>query len=511
MASNILDNGTDLDTLFAAHVTSNSTYATGYQVIATDIQTRYDVLSAPNIVNAGARIPAIGILTSNPSWSANTDLATIFCGNAGQYSLTTPTGAVGSLAGFTSPTTITYTCTITFASASALTNYFNYGGRIQLACTQTGGSTAADTALAAMFSAMGTIIIYDAGHYQSGGSSGTITNSTVGGSNIGTTATQLFTMTDGTPYTGSGYTVSMVANAASGSATVLTITTVLTMVTSGSAADSYTGTYTSNIQQRNHPSQSVPTFSHTGPTAVGPSVVTITISADINDFNAYNNRTTSQHGASVTISGTYVAGSSAITVVVNSGIYVGSTTSSTYGFDTGTGWNAADTLALTNSGYITGFHGVAGTGVLGGAGNPGLPGAPALRAQKAISITNAAGYIFSGGGGGGAGGGLSYTHSSTPAYSAGYAGGLGAGGTANKNTAGVAAIYGGAGGALGANGVNAVPAAGGGGGGGGGASGGAGKSWGFAGGSGGGHGVAINGISNVSWVSGNTRVYGGTV
>jgi hypothetical protein len=265
MASNILDNGTDLDTLFAAHVTSNSTYATGYQVVATDIQTRYDVLSAPNNVNAGARIPATGILTSNPSWAANTDLASIFCGNAGQYSLTTPSGAVGSLAGFTSPRTITYTCTITFASASALTNFFYYGGRIQLSCTHAGGSTAADTALAAMFSAMGTIIIYDAGHYQSGGSSGTIQNSTIGGSNIGTLSFQLFTMTDGTPYTSTGYVVSVVANAASGSATVLTITTTLTVATAGSVADSYTGTYTSNIQQRNHPSQSVATFGHTGP------------------------------------------------------------------------------------------------------------------------------------------------------------------------------------------------------------------------------------------------------
>lgn len=265
MASNILDNGTDLDTLFAPHVTNNATYATGYQVIATDIQTKYDVLSAPDNVNAGARIPAIGILTSAPSWSANTDLATIFCGNAGQYSLTTPAGAAGSLAGFTSGVTITYTCTITFANAGALTNFFYYGGRIQLSCTHTGGSTAADTALATMFSAMGTIIIYDAGHYQSGGSSGSTVNGTIGGSNIGTSSTQLFSILDGTPYTTTGCTVYIVANAAIGSCNVLTITTVLTVNTAGSVADTYTGTYSSNIQQRNHPTQAVATFGHTGP------------------------------------------------------------------------------------------------------------------------------------------------------------------------------------------------------------------------------------------------------
>lgn len=265
MTANIQKIGVDLDTLFAAHVTSNATYATGYKVATTDIQTRYDVLSAPAQVNLGARIPAIGILTSSPSWSANTDLATIFCGNAGQYSLTTPSGAVGSLAGFTSPRTIVYTCTVTFASAAALTNYFYYGGRAQLSCTHASGSTAADTALAAMFATMGTLIIYDAGHYQSGASGGTVQNSGTGGSNIGTTPVQLYTLTDGTPYSSTGYTVSMVANAAAGSATVLTITTTLAVATAGVVTDTYTGTYTNNIQQRNHSSQSVPTFGHTGP------------------------------------------------------------------------------------------------------------------------------------------------------------------------------------------------------------------------------------------------------
>jgi hypothetical protein len=266
MTANISKTGVDLDTLFAAHVTNNATYATGYKVVATDIQTRYDVLSGPAQANLGARIPAIGILTSSPSWSANTDLASIFCGNAGQYSLTTPSGAVGSLVGFTSPRTIIYTCTITFASAAALTNYFFYGGRVQLSCTHAGGSTSADTILATMFTSMGTLIIYDAGHYQSGGAGGTVQNSGTGGSNIGTTPVQLYILTDGTPYTATGYTVSMVANAASGSATVLTITATLTVTTAGGIADTYTGTYTSNIQQRNHSTQSVPTFGHTGPT-----------------------------------------------------------------------------------------------------------------------------------------------------------------------------------------------------------------------------------------------------
>jgi hypothetical protein len=264
MTANIQKAGTDLDTLFAAHVTNNAANATGYQVAGVDIQTRYDPLSAPAQANIGARIPATNITTSASGWSANTDLASIFAGNAALYSLTTPAGGTGSHAGFTSPITMTHTITITFASAAALTNYFFYGGRIQLSCSQSAGQPA-DTVLATMFSNMGTIIIYDAGHYQSGGSGGTVTNTGTGGSNIGTTPVALYNTTDGSPYTATTYSVSMVANAAAGSATVLTITTTLTVNTAGIIVDTYTGTYTSNIQQRNYSTQAVPTFGSTGP------------------------------------------------------------------------------------------------------------------------------------------------------------------------------------------------------------------------------------------------------
>jgi hypothetical protein len=264
MTANIQSAGTDLDTLFAAHVTNNAASATGYQVAGTDIQTRYDPLANPAQANLGSRIPATNIKTSATGWSANTDLATIFAGNAGQYSLTTPAGGTGSHAGFTSPITLTHTITITFASAAALTNYFNFGGRIQISASQSAG-TSADTALGTMFTNMGTIVIYDAGHFQTDGSGGTVTNTGTGGSNIGTSSVALYNTTDGSPYTSTTYSMSMVANAAAGSATVLTITTTLTVTTAGTIADTYTGTYTSNVQQRNHSTQTVPTFSHTGP------------------------------------------------------------------------------------------------------------------------------------------------------------------------------------------------------------------------------------------------------
>lgn len=260
MASNIIVSGVDLDTYYAPHVTSNASFNTGYQVTATDIRTRYDVLSSPATVNLGARIPAIGITTSATGWSPNTDLSSIFCGNVGQYSLTVPSNATKSTTGWVSPKTWTHTVTITFANAAALTSYFFYGGRIQVSPSHTAG-TAADNALSTMFSNMGTLVIYDQGHYVTGG--GTILNGTVGGSNLGNTLTNFYQTNDGTPYTASSYLVRAQANAAAGSATVITVTTVLTIVTAGVISDTYTGTYTSTIQQRNHPTQTVPTFAST--------------------------------------------------------------------------------------------------------------------------------------------------------------------------------------------------------------------------------------------------------
>lgn len=146
--------------------------------------------------------------------------------------------------------------------------------------------------------------------------------------------------------------------------------------------------------------------------------VTITISANIQDFNAYNNRTTSQHGAAVTVTGTYVAGTT-IAIIINSGIVVGSSSNATYGFDTGTGWNGADVLTLTNGGYIVGK---------GGVGNGGA-GGPALRAQRAISITNNS-IVGGGGGAGGMGQWISGTMLVGKTNVTVYAGGGGGGGGA---------------------------------------------------------------------------------
>ena len=98
------------------------------------------------------------------------------------------------------------------------------------------------------------------------------------------------------------------------------------------------------------------------------------------------------------------------TVTINSGVYVYSTSTGAYAFDTGSTFPTGTSLSLINNGIILGMGGSGGLG--GGATAPGgiivledcpgFVGGPAIIARYAISITNNS--IISGGGGGGGGG-----------------------------------------------------------------------------------------------------------
>jgi hypothetical protein len=91
-------------------------------------------------------------------------------------------------------------------------------------------------------------------------------------------------------------------------------------------------------------------------------------------------------------------------VTINNGVYLGSTTTSTPAFDTGTGFPAGSYLLLfNNNGNIVGAGGRGGNGgAYGTNGDNGSPGGLALRAQVPININNL-GLIAGGGGGGGGG------------------------------------------------------------------------------------------------------------
>ncbi len=132
----------------------------------------------------------------------------------------------------------------------------------------------------------------------------------------------------------------------------------------------------------------------------------------------------------------YVAGITDVTLVINSGVYVYSTNTATPGL-TIAALNAADTVTITNNGFILGMGGVGGIGVEAGPAGSGGNGGTALSINRNVTITNNS-YIAGGGGGGGGhvgggGGGAGGGSGGTGVGGAGGAGG-GPGATGSNGT-----------------------------------------------------------------------------
>jgi hypothetical protein len=170
----------------------------------------------------------------------------------------------------------------------------------------------------------------------------------------------------------------------------------------------------------------------------------VTISSSTNNFNLWNHLVSNGWSNSGQ-SGTWI-------VSIASGVVIGSTSTGTPAFDTGT-FPAGSALQLTNNGTIAGRGGAGGAGsatcVSGSAGGAGGPG---LQARIATTLAND-GSIRGGGGGGGGGGGDSRFVSV-----GGGGGGAGAGLTANSGGVGGSAPYPGIAG--GSSGLNAAGAGG---------------------------------------------------
>lgn len=197
------------------------------------------------------------------------------------------------------------------------------------------------------------------------------------------------------------------------------------------------------------------------------------------------------------------------TVTINANVYVGSTSTGSYAFDTGVTFPSGSTLALVNNGTIEGAGGAGGNGSAQQFVSPGsgLSGGPAFRAQAAISVTNN-GTIGAGGGGGGGAGSVTTGGKTQYTITGGGGGGgagysAGAGGSGNSAGSSGTLTSGGAGGA-----TAGWPTYGGNGGarGSSGGSGGSGDT--TAGGAGGASNNAVTGNSNVTWVATGTRLGG---
>lgn len=194
----------------------------------------------------------------------------------------------------------------------------------------------------------------------------------------------------------------------------------------------------------------------------------------------------------------YVAGKTDMTLTINSGVVVYSTSTGSYALQVDTSWTTGDTVTIVNSGTILGCGGNGGGGGFGGAGNTGAGGGPALLVQRATSINNV-NRISGGGGGGGGGADVGSGKNSQPGYGGGGGGGIGggAGGTANGGSgtltsagSGGSNFNGGVGGSGGTYG----------------SSGGAGNAGPYgSGGGGGGGGACLAGNVNITWIAFGTR------
>lgn len=188
--------------------------------------------------------------------------------------------------------------------------------------------------------------------------------------------------------------------------------------------------------------------------------VPLTIGSPTYNYDVYNN-----------LGPAYVAGISDVTVTVNPGVQVGSTSTGAYAMLVPGSFSPGDTVTLVNNGTIVGAGGGGGPAIFAAnPGNPGGGGGNALYVNRPTTIQN---NSVIGGGGGGGGGGAGTTPNKGPSGwggggggGAGYnAGGGGAGpyagspGSLNSGGSGTTGDFGVAGGSGGGQGSGGNPGA----------------------------------------------------
>lgn len=192
--------------------------------------------------------------------------------------------------------------------------------------------------------------------------------------------------------------------------------------------------------------------------------ISLTISASTTNYDVYASR-----------GPTYIAGISDLTVTINPGVTVYSSSTGSSAFVVPSAFNPGDTVTVINNGVIVGRGGAGGVGGMGpnsGNGTAGSNGGPGLNVQRPTTIQNL--NRVAGGGGGGSGGAWQVTQvgdSPSVAYGGGGGGGGvangpgGSGGSGNFNgSPGATAplTAGGSGGAIGSGGTGGTGGAGGG-------------------------------------------------
>lgn len=152
------------------------------------------------------------------------------------------------------------------------------------------------------------------------------------------------------------------------------------------------------------------------------STVALTITGNTYNYDVYANR-----------GPTYVAGATDLTVTVNPGVTVGSTSTGAYAMLVPSSFNPGDTVTIVNNGVIQGMGGSGGAGAnalnrSSGPGGSGGSGGNALYINRPVVVQNN-GSLRGGGGGGGGGG----SHYAEPKGAVTQSGGGGGGGGAGFN------------------------------------------------------------------------------
>lgn len=236
--SDYKDNDIDLDTLFQPRVTTKAPDVS-YRQNGSDISNLYEPLARDQ------RIPDISYQSNS------TNLSAIFMGNDSQYS---NSNVLTSTRTTSWNNTVEHVFTISFSNSTEKSLFFQYGGRIKISASRSGGtSSTKNTNWTLMLDSMGSIELGDTASYYNN----TTQVSAIGQQDLTGSYSTIYTGTGSGAYSSNTVTVSAL------NLSVLTIQMRLRLQdgTSGTIDEDVDGTLTSTVTERKYPTLLGPTFS----------------------------------------------------------------------------------------------------------------------------------------------------------------------------------------------------------------------------------------------------------
>jgi len=247
--SNYESSGVDFDTIFQAR-TSTAGPNTNYEQSGVDLAQTYEPLSRDQ------QIPDINYQ------KGGVNLATLLMANDAQYTLTT--GKLTSTRTTAWNTEVEHRFEVTFASATARTNFFLYGGRIKINASRTGGSSSSkNTDWTNMLSTMGDVELGKTNTYRNN----SIQSSTVGSDDLTGSNQTLYSASGSGAYSANEIKI----QAAELSTTVIRIRVRFRDLATGNPSidENADGTLTSTVDERRHSSQATASYATTIPLTSG--------------------------------------------------------------------------------------------------------------------------------------------------------------------------------------------------------------------------------------------------